>query len=403
MKRTLGLLLGLLVAMPFGTSAVASSSGAITIVGDSDFTPIGSHTGCACVTSGSGTATDPFLIEKLTIMVGATPGVAISGTHASFDLDHLTIHTTDQAPAIAFTNVTGPASITHVNIDSPGTIAAGSGNPNGMGIELIDSRNVAIRGDSINTLSSWGIRVSGGSGNTIEFMTVNHTGLATPDSTSSAGLPASQNPFVTGLSGQAEGGVQLINTSGNTVHDNLFNEDAYAGLQLFNANGNTVSRIIVRYPDYFGIDLESSSANTLDNVNLQTADFDGLLVRGGRGNVVKNSNFSANGPIGNEWAAGVVPWFIAGAYFGSGTSGNVIVGNNGNFGNTGPDLEIDNGAVPTPVPGGSFGPQTNNPLNGPGGSDPGGSFVAGKQKTICGNSFAPLYWFPLSLNANDPC
>ncbi len=403
MKRTLSLLLGLLVAVPFGIPAAASASGVITITRDSDFTPIGSHTGCACVTSGSGTASDPYLVEGLTISADTTAGVVISGTHVSFDLDHLNIHTTDKAPAIVLSGVTGPSSITHVNIDSPGTIAANSGNPEGMGIQLINTTNVTIKGDSINTLSSWGIQVSGGSANSIEFMTVAHTGLANPSSAGTAGLPASQNPFVTGLSGQAEGGVQLINTSGNTVHDNLFNEDAYAGLQLFNASGNTVSRIVVRYPDYFGIDLESSSSNTLDNVNLQTADFDGLLVRGGRGNVVKNSNFSANGPIGNEWAAGVVPWFIAGAYFGSGTSGNVIVDNNGNFGNTGPDLEIDNGAVPTPVPGGSFGPQTNNPLNGPGGSDPGRSAAAGRQKAICGNSFAPLYWFPLSLNANDPC
>src|SRR5216684_1229495 len=252
--------------------------------------------------------------------------------------------------------------------------------------------NVTIEGNSINTLSGWGIRVDGGSNNEIRFMTVTHTGLANPASKDTAilfGLPG--NPWLTGVTGDAVGGVLLNNTSNNYVHDDLLNEDGYVGIELVNSKANTLDKINVRYPDYFGAYLQGSSNNTLTNVSLQTADFDGLLVRESNNNTIKFNTFSANGPIGNEWAAGIVPYFVAGAYVGWGSGGNIIEANNGNFGNTGPDLELDNGSVPTPtasVQGGVI--QSLNPLNTSTGGDPGGSVVFGSSNVVCGNSSATL-------------
>ncbi len=413
MKRTFTVVVALALAIPFGIPAFgASTTGGnhdpIRITSDADFTPAGAATGCACVSSVD-TTTGVSIIGPWTIWASGQPGVSVvnSGRISKhFTLLHITVHTAGDADGILLQNVKRD-SITQVNIDTSGALATASTN---NGIELINTIGVSINGDSINTMGGWGIRVVGGSGNHIEFMTVAHAGLSTPNSVGSSMLSFSDptNPWIAGVTGDASGGVLLKNTTGNTVHDNLFNEDAYAGLELVGASGNIVSRINVRYPDYFGMVLQSSNGNTLDGVSLQTADFDGLLMRASNGNTVINSTFSANGPIGNEWNAQVVPYFIAGAYVGWGSNKNTFTSNNGNFGNTGPDLVLDDGTLLTKATQGFFfngSLQVKNPLNFLSTYKTLGvrSLAAGSGNTVCGNSFAPLYWYPLSLNANNPC
>ncbi len=404
MKHTLGVLAALVLTLPLvATQATAGgNSGVISITGDSGFQA------CGCVSSGNGTVKTPYVIGPLTIDSDNAPAVSIKGTTADFDLDHITIHTTGKADGIVLTNVIGPASITKVNIDTPGTKAfTGVGG----GIALIDSTGVTINGDSINTVGNWGIRVVGGSHNEIKFMTVAHAGLTNPASNSTGSLSPQENPFITGITGDAPGGVLLKNTLSNFVHDNLLNEDAYAGVELVGGGNNTLQKIVVRYPDYFGAVLQSSTGNTLDDLSLQTADFDGLLVRASDNNIITNSTFSANGPIGNEWNANVVPYFIAGAYVGWGSIGNSFRSNNGNFGNTGPDLVFDDGNLLTAAGFTIHGVlQTAQPLNQLSTYPPlllaaGVSSVAvvAGANTACGNSFAPGYWYPSNLNANTPC
>ncbi len=405
MKRRLASLALVALAISFGIRvAAAPATNPISIGSDGDFTLVGSGKGCGCVTSGSGTIADPWVIQNITVHADNTPGVSVSGVDQSFVLSHLNIHTSDKAPGIWLSGLTAPSTISQVNIDSPGT-AALKGDASGVGIELQGTMNVTADGNSINTLSGWGIRVDGGSQNEIRFMTVAHTGLANPGPPETAVLFGSPgNPWLTGETGDAVGGILLKGTSNNYVHDNLLNEDGYVGIELVNSSGNRLDKINVRYPDYFGAYLQGSSNNTLTNLSLQAADFDGLLVRASNHNTIKYNTFSANGPIGNEWAAGIVAYFVAGAYVGWGSSGNIIEANNGNFGNTGPDLVLDNGSVPTPsasVQGGVV--QSLNPLNNLSGGDPGGSVVVGSSNVVCGNSFAANYWFPSSLNANSPC
>jgi hypothetical protein len=383
------------LAVPASLQAFAVSTGQLTINGDTALAT------CPCVSGGDGSAANPFLVASLTVVADSSPGIVIENiSRKSFTLLHATVHVTGAGDGIDVINVTTPSSIVHANVDSPPSQGGG------MGIHLLNSSNVVINGDSINSLQSWGIKVEGGVNNTVEFMNLNHNGLTNPASKDTSLAMGAGNPFLLGRSGQAPGGLLLINSSGNHVHDDLLNEDAYANLELVNANDNVIGPgLVSRYPDYFGLSLEGSSGNTITDVSLQTADFDGLLVRGGGNNTILASNFSANGPIGNEWKAGVVPYFIAGAYFGWGTHDNVLQGDSSNFGNTGPSLVIDDGGVPTPPPNGQLGPQNNNPFNvlsGPNvGGDPGGVTVAGAETAavICGNTFKSFYSPGLDPNA----
>lgn len=401
MKHKLGVLAAVVLTLPFAATQAAAggNSGVISISGSGN----GPFLACGCVSSGHGTVDSPYIIGPLTIDSDTTPAVSISGTTAHFDLDHITVHTTGKADGIVLTNVNGPASITHVNIDTPGTMAF---NGAGGGIAIIDSNGVTINGDSINTVGNWGIRVVRGSHNEIKFMTVAHAGLTNPASKSTGTLSMQENPFITGITGDAPGGVLLNNTSDNFVHDNLLNEDAYAGVEVVGGGTNTLQKIVVRYPDYFGVVLQSSMGNMLDDLSLQTADFDGLLVRASDNNTITNSTFSANGPIGNEWNANIVPYFLAGAYVGWGSSGNKFRLDNGNFGNTGPDLVFDDGNLLTSAGFTIHGLlQTAQPLNLFSTYSTLGvaSVKVGPGNTACGNSFAPNYWYPSSLNANTGC
>ncbi len=401
MKRTRSVLAALVLAAPLAVpaslQAFAVSTGQLSIDGDTALAT------CPCVSGGDGSATNPFLIASLTVVADSSPGIVIENISTmSFTLLHATVHVTGTGDGIDLINVTTPSSIVHANVDSPP--AQGGG----MGIHLLNSRNVVINGDSINSMQSWGVKVEGGGNNTVEFMNLNHNGLTNPASKDTGLGMGPSNPFLLGRSGLAPGGLLLFNSSGNNVHDDLLNEDAYANLELVNADKNTIGPgLVSRYPDYFGLSLEGSSGNMITDVSLQTADFDGLLVRGGGNNTILASNFSANGPIGNEWQDGVVPYFIAGAYFGWGTHDNMLHGDSSNFGNTGPSVVIDDGGVPTPLPKGVFGPQNNNPFNvliGPNtGGDPGGLTVSGAETAveICGNSFKSFY--SPSLDPNAAC
>ena len=391
MKRTLGVLFALALAIPFAVQASAASSGQVVINGNGGFLT------CGCVSGGDGSPGNPYVIGPLTISADSAPAVSISNTTRSFTLLHLNVHVTGSADGILFTNVSGPASITQVNVDGP---PSGGG---GGGIHLVNSSKVAISGDSVNSMQGWGIKVERSSQTTISFMTVAHNGLSNPDSTESAAV--SPNPFLAGITGDAPGGVLLRGGHDNTLTDSLLNEDAYAGFELVGETGDMVSKIHVRYPDYFGGVLQSVMNSKLDGVSLQTADFDGLLMRASNGNTITDSTFSANGPIGNEWNAKVVPYFIAGAYVGWGSSTNRFTADNGNFGNTGPDLVIDDGTL---LPGAGFVihgvNQTVQPLNQPSTyTTLGVSMAAGSGNVACGNSFAAGYWYPSSLNANSSC
>ncbi len=443
MKRTFSVVVALALAIPFGIPAFgASTTGGnhapITVSSDSDL----ENNTCLCVVSGKGTPGDPFVIGPWTIMASAGPGVSISHTTKSFTLPHLTVHTTGTKPAVVLNHVQGlkshvsTVSLTQINIDSPGSSSLLATN---IGVDLVDTSGVTIAGDSINTMGGWGIRIMGtGTGslshdNFIQFMTVAHAGLANPSSASpeaipGPGVPAADTPWVKGVTGDAPGGLLLKDTHNNVVADSLFNEDAYAGIELVGAHDNTIGtldkQVVVRYPDYFGTVLQSSDHNVLNNLSLQAADFDGLLVRHSNFNEIEFNTFSANGPIGTEWVfpVQIVPYFIAGAYVGWGSHDNIIKHNNGNFGNTGTDLVIDKGAHD---PATTFGQtlsvtnfvlhgalQKNNPFN----SDPGppgslyrsfgiSSFadLAAGSNTVCGNSFAPTWWYPADLAPNRAC
>ncbi len=406
---TLLVLSGGFVNTGLGASTTVGSHGPIMIRSDSDFTPVSAAGGCKCVTAGTGTSANPFVIGPWTIMATSNvPGILIDGTtiKANFTLLHITVHGTSGNDGIDLVNVNGLGphgehfdSIQAANID-------GAAN----GISLTNVAGVTITGNSVNNNFLWGVRLENSRNNTVTFMTVARNGLSTPDT--KAGNPESIPVF---LGQHFGGGVLFLNSNHNVLSVSQLSEDAYAGFVLVRSDFNIITDVHSRYPDYYGGLLQDSSHNTISKISMQTADFVGLVVRGGGFNTIENSTFSANGPIGNEEFGLIVPYYISGLYLGWGTHDNKVTLNHSNNGNTGPGLLVDNGTIRNPIQSPA---QTANPFNNPAGNDLGhvpsttlgdksnSAFdagmptIAGSNNVYCGNTFTNP---TAPVNPNAPC
>ncbi len=396
---TFALVSGMVFTPGFAASLTGGNHAPIIVKSDVDLTLVGSTSGCACVSSGTGGPADPFIIGPWTIMAtGSGPGVLIQSVTKVFTLLHITVHGTGGNDGVDIVNVNGlgPKGEHFDNILSANIDGAA------IGVSLTNTSGVTIRGDSINNSQLWGIRLDHASRNTVTFMTVSHNGLSQPDSHT---LPGALHVF---LGHGIAGGVLFQDSANNELSVSQLSEDAYAGFVLVRSDYNTITDVHSRYPDYYGGVLQDSSFNRLDRIDMQTADFVGLVIRGGGSNLITNSDFSANGPIGPEINAKVVPYYISGLYIGWQTHDNKIRFDHSNNGNTGPGLLVDNGAVQNPV---TSQVQNVNPFNNASGNDPGsvptGSAfdagrlaAAGTGNSYCGNAFASTN---LSVNPNAPC
>jgi hypothetical protein len=406
--------------------AHAATIAPIVISSDADFTPVGAPSGCACVSSID--ASGAYVIANWSITSNGVPGVSVVSTSGSiterFRLDHISVHTSGNAPGILMRNLTSPASVTYPNITTPPSTPLAAGN---IGIEIDSSTGVSVTGGSINNLGDWGIRVSGSSNVTLNGVQVSHTGLINPNSESTPGLAYDDhNPWLGGLVGDAPGGVLLIDSDYGSLVNVSATSDAYAGIELVRSHHDTLSGVDTHYPDYYGLALQSANDNTITNSTFGASDYDNVLLRNSSNNTLTNNHINAAGPIGAEFPKRIVGYFAAAVYVGWGSAHNLIRGNSGK--NSFPGVEIDNNEVPTfSLPSAKGQLQTLNPLNDQTtGGDPGflgyqslissggsadwaaaitPSPAAGaeSQAEVCGNSFAGVVSFSPGLDPNAPC
>ncbi len=357
-----------LAGLPAIVPAHAKIQASIAIRSDSDFGT------CSCVSSGSGTSSDPYIISRLTLMSQNAPGILVDNSAGKiakhFEMSGETITGGNgpptQYPGVEFVDVNGLGVI----IGPQNTF-----NGNEYGVLLEGSSNIVIDGGSssagstINNNGIAGIAVHGGGSNTIANIQVNHNGIGIPEDFVSGGV-----------------GIELQSTTGNTITNVVLSEDAFSGLVLFSSSSNSISGISVHYPDFYGVVMDAGSGNIIQNSVVQTSDFVALWLRGGTANnMIISDFFSGNGPTGKEKTDGIVPYFSTALYLSSGASSNSI--KNNFFGsNGGGSIIQDTGqvlnAVMSPV-------QVNNLYNDPStGNEPTSplspSGPAGFGNTFCG-------------------
>ncbi len=335
---------GLLTTASAGRAASHSGGHApIVITSDADFAT------CACVGSGAGTPSDPYVIGPLAINNASGTAVSVDGTKLtkSFVLSNLTI---------AGNGARTETGIVLKHINPPGRrtiVARVSGNQtsiqtNNLGVLIERSSYVTLDGGGANTKGP-------GIGNgAVGVINKNASGAIDVESSSyitirgwqlSANGPDAQPDWVTldpAVARWGVGGVRFFDVMSSTIDHNAANNDTDVSYSLFHSSWNTVSGNSAAYPFTMNyLITDGSSHNTITGNEGSTGDFIGLMVADplpGRwtlalfgpshDNAIVGNTIHTDGPIGNELRpVDIVPAFLGGIVVLNGTYDNTIAGN----------------------------------------------------------------------------
>jgi hypothetical protein len=246
---------------PMAASADIGQHGAITITSDSDFTAPGSATGCACVTSGNGTAASPYVIGPwaITAPSGVSSGWAIEvdnsggGVTSSFTISGIS------------TNYSGVGAIdpvivlVDVNNRSGTTISNISANEDGRGVQLDSSSYINLDQLSFNKMTGNGLFINGSSHVTVSNSKFKSTADGQPEATHVAdGLYALNSSYL------SIGGVPAC-PKGQVC--NSFDYDSGFGVYLQNTHDVTIDHASANADDTAGFVLDNASYVSLGNSN----------------------------------------------------------------------------------------------------------------------------------------
>lgn len=336
-----------------GSRLFAQSHGShrpIVIQSDADFA------NCACVSSGSGTASDPYIIGPLSIASANENAVYVDGSTLtkSFALFNLTItNATNTGITLNHINPSGNPNIvaeilgpqTSVQGCNTGILVENSSfvtldgageNPDGPGVK----NNSA---GTVNKNTSGAIDVENSSNITIKGWQLSSNG------------PSIQPDWVTldpAVSHWAVGGIRFFGVSYSTIDHNAANNSTDVSYSLFNSNHNIVSNNTADYPFTMNyLITDGSSYNTFTGNEGSTGDFIGLLLADplpgswtlaqygpSHDNIITGNTIHTDGPTGTELnPVSVVPAFLGGIVVLNGTYNNQIT-NNTTWGSFGSDL-----------------------------------------------------------------
>jgi parallel beta-helix repeat protein len=255
----------------------------IAIAAVSDFTKLGSGSGCECVRSGSGTATDPYIISDWMVNSTNGNGISIWGTDAHFVIARVDllsnssdsgVYISDaQNGIIENSQVRGwwfgaylfrSASMEFIN----NTISE-----NEYGIQLEASSNNQVLNNRIEENRELGIFLRG-SNNILRNNTVIRNGW---------------------------GGINVDGTSGfanaNVIESNVVSDNAVFGIGLWVAANNVFRSNTVMHNQVVGIMLTDHSTKNLVEANTVSKNSGSgiLIVDDSSGNTIRQNTARGNG------------------------------------------------------------------------------------------------------------
>ena len=355
-QRIVALVLTLAIgAVPMYAGSAHAATGAshapIVIQSDGDFM------GCTCVTGGSGTPSDPYIIGPWTINNTSSDAVTIDGTNLtkSFELLNLSIggNSGNKQTGIVLNHINpgGTQAMLAEVYGAQTTIQTDN-----VGVLVENSHHVTLDGAGENP-SGPGIANSGAG-----TINKNVSGAIDVESSShvtikgwqlSANGPSINPDWITldpSVSDWAVGGVRFFGVTYSTIDHNAANNDGVGSFTLFNSSHNTLSNNLTQYPYALNFLLtDGSSYNTVMGNDEADGDFVGLLVAdplpgkmlktygASHDNVIENNQIHTNGPTGAELNANIAPAFVGGLVVLNGTYNNIIT-NNQTWASTGSDL-----------------------------------------------------------------
>jgi hypothetical protein len=317
MRRPLVALLTIMTMALFASPAAAAfattntpvgAHAAITISSNADFSA------CGCVTSGNGTAANPFVIGPWSISApsGGTSGwsVKINNSHGKiteyfniFGISSAYNDTNPADPTIWLVNVTTPTTISGNNADPTG------GNDLGIGIELDNSSNISIDGVDYNKGNGTGVFINGSSNISVNNSKLKATCVLCSPHTGDGiyAVNSSGLQIGTGADCPTSGpcndvtyddgfGAWLVNT-----HNVVINETS--------SDANDTGGYVLDGSNTYNVTLENSTANgtgpiciTVNGQKVNTGYFTDLqgglhIINGAHDNTITNDSFTANSGI----------------------------------------------------------------------------------------------------------
>ena len=246
-----------LAALALTLSSSAPAAGppphaAITIASDRDFV------NCACVTGGSGTASDPYVIGPWLVRAPTSGGWALKvdnskgGVTKFFKIAGITATYNDLAashPIAWLVKVTQPTSVANI-----------VGNNDGTGVRLDSVANVSLGSLSVNLLNGEGVRLTS----------------STNVSIVNSKLKAFENGF------HAENSSFITIGAGCKTSCNDFTYDDGRGLWLQNTHDVTVRHLTTAAEDTTAMYLDGAGTYNVD-IGFSTANASGSICPQGQG------------------------------------------------------------------------------------------------------------------------
>jgi parallel beta-helix repeat protein len=245
----------------------------IYIRGDANFTASNG------VTSGRGTASDPYIIQGWEIETSGTNGIIIFNTSAHFVITNVFLRgyelnahyqsvVIDHATNGTITNCTLLDSIRGISVSDSSDITIRDNNCTNdcYSIYLESSNNNTIYNNTCGSNISWHDR---------SFISLQGITLSS----------SSNNTISNNYCSNNMEGVRLESSNNNILSDNIL-YDNYEGIILNSSSGNAISRNLCTFG---GIVIYSSNMNALTENTVCHSNFDGMIISRSNNNFIDNN------------------------------------------------------------------------------------------------------------------
>jgi parallel beta-helix repeat protein len=275
-----------LLAVGIGTiqvQGILTSHDPISINGDNQFTsPNG-------VTSGSGTQSNPYIIENWVINASSADGISIVNTTKSFAIRNCSVENgyNNNYDGIYLSNV--------VNAVVESNTCENDAN----GIHLVSSSNDNVIGNTFSQDNLYGADIwLDSSSNIIVYCNVTNDGIELNGS--------SYGDIDSNICDNTGAGISLENSNYNTLTNNTCENNFQYGIYLYSSSNNNLINNTCEN-NFEGIDLDNFSDNNMIENNVMSGNGDAgiVLYVSADYNIVVGNNSSGN------YAEGITVWYCA--------------------------------------------------------------------------------------------
>jgi len=243
----------------------------------------------AGIVTGTGTYSDPYIIEDLVIDGGGSgSGIWIENSNVYFKIENCTIYYAGPSGR-SFKE----AGIKLEMVSNGSLINNNASNNNVYGLFFWYSNNNTISGNTVNN-NAKGIYLGGSDRNTVSGNTANNNlyGIRIKDSNYN---------IVSGntVNNNNENGIILFDSSNNTISGNTVNNNNENGIILFGSSNNTILGNTVNNNNLYGIRIKDSNYNIVSG-NTLIGNYKCIFETNCYGNVIVNKNCDEDDGISFE-------------------------------------------------------------------------------------------------------